>query len=182
MNKKALIVIDIQNDYFENGAWEVEGARQASLEARKVIDYFRANHLPVVHIQHLAVGGNMPFFHPGTHGAEIHDNVKPHEGEKVIQKNYPNSFRETDLLEYLRSSGVTELVITGMMSHMCVDATTRAAKDFGFECMVISDACASRDQELDGKVVKAVDVHTAFIAALGFFYANVSSADQFISA
>lgn len=85
-------------------------------------------------------------------------------------------------MEYLKSNGVTEVVITGMMSHMCVDATTRAAKDLGFECTVISDACASKDQELQGKVIKAEDVHTAFIAALTFFYANVSTADEFISA
>ncbi|MGK9118284.1 cysteine hydrolase family protein [Olivibacter jilunii] len=182
MSKKALLVIDIQNDYFENGAWELVGAEEASLKARKVIDHFRANNLPIAHIQHFAVDGNIPFFHPGTQGAEIHENVKPLEGEKLIQKFYPNSFRETELLEYLKTNDVTEVVVTGMMSHMCVDATTRAAKDFGFDCTVISDACASKDQELDGKVVKAADVHTAFIAALTFFYATVKTADEFINA
>lgn len=182
MSKRALLVIDIQNDYFKNGAWELVGAEEASLQARKMIDHFRANNLPIAHIQHFATEGNIPFFHPGTAGVEIHENVKPFEGEKVIEKFYPNSFRETDLLEYLKSNGVTEVVITGMMSHMCVDATTRAAKDLGFECTVISDACASKDQELQGKVIKAEDVHTAFIAALTFFYANVSTADEFISA
>lgn len=147
-----------------------------------MIDHFRANNLPIAHIQHLAVDGNSPFFHPGTPGAEIHDNVKPLKGEKVIIKHYPNSFRETDLLEYLKSNGVTEVVITGMMSHMCVDSTTRAAKDLGFECTVISDACASKDQELNGKIVKADDVHTAFIAALTFFYADVKSTDELLYA
>lgn len=182
MSKKALLVIDIQNDYFENGAWELVGSTEASLKARKMIDHFRANNLPIAHIQHFAVDGNMPFFHPGTQGAAIHDNVKPLEGEKVVPKHYPNSFRETDLLEYLKSHDVTEIVITGMMSHMCVDATTRAAKDLGFECTVIADACASRDQELHGKTVKAEDVHTAFMAALAFFYANVTTADEYLLA
>lgn len=182
MSKKALIVIDIQNDYFKHGAWELVGSTEASLKARKMIDHFRANNLPIAHIQHFAVDGNMPFFHPGTQGAEIHDNVKPLEGEKVVKKHYPNSFRETDLLEYLKSNDVTEVVITGMMSHMCVDATTRAAKDLGFECTVIADACASKDQELHGKTVKAGEVHTAFMAALAFFYANVTTADEYLSA
>lgn len=182
MSKKALLVIDIQNDYFKNGAWELVGSEEASLQARKMIDHFRANDLPIAHIKHFATDGNIPFFHPGTAGADIHENVRPAEGEKVVKKYYPNSFRETDLLEYLKSNGVTEVVITGMMSHMCVDATTRAAKDLGFECTVISDACASRDQELQGKVVKAEDVHTAFIAALTFFYANVTTADEYINA
>src|SRR5690606_39563515 len=71
MSKKALLVIDIQNDYFENGAWELVGAEEASLKARKVIDHFRANNLPIAHIQHFAVDGNIPFFHPGTQGAQI---------------------------------------------------------------------------------------------------------------
>lgn len=182
MSKKALLVIDIQNDYFENGAWELVGATEASIQARKMIDHFRDNNLPIAHIQHFAVDGNIPFFHPGTIGAEIHENVKPLVGEKVVQKNYPNSFRDTDLLEYLKENNVDEVVITGMMSHMCVDATTRAAKDFGFECTVIADACASKDQELGGKVIKAQDVHTAFIAALTFFYATVTTAEDYLNA
>ncbi|EKF55550.1 isochorismatase hydrolase [Galbibacter marinus] len=182
MSKKALIVIDIQNDYFENGAWELVGANEASLKAQKMINHFRENNLPIAHIQHFAVEGNIPFFHPGTPGVEIHNNVKPLEGEKVVKKNYPNSFRDTDLMEYLKENDVSEVVITGMMSHMCVDATTRAAKDFGFDCTVISDACASKDQELDGKLVKAADVHTAFLAALTFFYARITTAEGYISA
>jgi nicotinamidase-related amidase len=182
MSKKALLVIDIQNDYFENGAWELEGPVEASLNARKVIDYFRTNNLPIAHIQHLAADVNMPFFQPDTTGVEIHENVKPLEGEKLVQKYYPNSFRETDLLEYLKANKVSEVVITGMMTHMCVDATTRAAKDFGFECTVIGDACASRDLEINGKVVKAADVHHAFLGALSFFYANVQNTEEFLSA
>lgn len=182
MSKEALIVIDIQNDYFENGAWELSGATEASIKAREIIDDFRVNNLPIAHIQHLASDGSAPFFRPGTPGAEIHENVLPLEGEKVIQKFYPNSFKETDLLSYLQSQEVTKVVIVGMMTHMCVDATTRAAKDFGFDCTVISDACASKDQELDGKLVKAADVHTAFLAALTFFYARVTTAEGYINA
>ncbi|WP_187263593.1 cysteine hydrolase family protein [Pontibacter beigongshangensis] len=182
MSKKALLVIDIQNDYFENGAWELEGPVEASLNARKVIDHFRTNNLPIAHIQHLAADVHMPFFQPDTAGVEIHENVKPLESEKLVQKYYPNSFRDTDLLEYLKANDVTEVVVTGMMTHMCVDATTRAAKDFGFECTVIGDACASCDQEINGKVVKAADVHHAFLGALSFFYANVQDTDEFLAA
>lgn len=182
MSKKALIVIDIQNDYFENGAYELTGPEKASLNARKVIDHFRANELPVAHIQHFAQNSNIPFFQPGTFGAEIHENVKPLDSEKLIQKYYPNSFRDTDLLEYLKENEVSEVVITGMMTHMCVDATTRAAKDFGFECTVIGDACASRDQEINGKTVKAEEVHAAFLSVLSFFYATVTTTDQYLAA
>lgn len=85
-----MLVINIQNDYFENGAWELVGSAEASLKAREVMDHFRANELPIVHIQHLAVDGDMPFFIPETTGADIHENVKPLDGEKVISKYYPN--------------------------------------------------------------------------------------------
>lgn len=182
MSKKALLVIDIQNDYFENGSYELVGAKEASLNAGKMIEHFRANDLPIAHIQHFAADKNIPFFQPGTYGVEIHENVKPLAGEKIVEKNYPNSFRDTDLLEYLKANNVTEVVVTGMMSNMCVDATTRAAKDLGFECTVISDACAARDQELDGKIVKAEDVHTAFIAALTFFYAVATKTEEYLNA
>lgn len=66
----------------------------------------------------------------GTKGVEIHENVKPIEGEKVFQKSYPNSFRETSLLDYLKEKEVIEVTIIGMMTHMCVDATTRALQFF----------------------------------------------------
>lgn len=182
MTKKALLIIDIQNDYFENGAFPLVEPIRASLNAQKMIDHFRETGQTIVHIQHFAATPQSPLFIPGTSGVEIHENVKPITGEKVIAKHYPNSFRDTELLDYLKSNGITDVVVTGMMTHMCVDATTRAAKDFGFGCTVIADACASRDLEVHGKKVKAEDVHNAFLAALGFFYADIRSTDEFISA
>ena len=177
---KALIIIDIQNDYFENGAMELVGSLQASENAKLVLSKFRNENLPVVHVQHLSVAPGSTFFLPETEGQKIHQNVRPIAGEKVITKYYPNSFRETELLDYLHSKNITELVVVGMMMHMCVDATVRAAKDFGFECTVVGDACASRDLEINGKSVKAEDVHNAFLSALSFFYADVKNTEAII--
>jgi nicotinamidase-related amidase len=183
MSKKALIIIDIQNDYFENGAIELVKPVEASLNAGKILEYFRSNKLPIAHIQHVSANPEaMPIFVEGTNGMQIHENVKPLNGERVFQKFYPNSFRETGLLDYLKENDVTEVVITGMMTHMCVDATTRAAFDFGYKCTVIGDACASRDLEINGKTVKADDVHHAFLAALAFFYAEIKNTESFLSA
>jgi nicotinamidase-related amidase len=182
MSKQALIVIDVQNEYFENGNLPLINPIMASVNAGKVLDYFRAKNLPIVHIQHLSADPEtMPFFIKGTPGAEIHQNVKPLESEKIFQKNFPNSFRETGLGEYLKENDVTEVIITGMMTHMCVDATTRAAFDFGYKCTVIGDACASKDLEINGKTVKADDVHHAFLAALEFFYGEIKSTDEFLN-
>lgn len=178
---KALIIIDIQNDYFENGAMELVGSLSASENAKLVLSKFRNENLPIVHIQHLSVAPGSVFFLPETRGQEIHENVKPLDGEKVITKYYPNSFRDTDFLDYLKSLSITELVVVGMMTHMCVDATVRAAKDFDFECTLIGDACASRDLEVNGKTVKAEDAHNAFLSALSFFYADVKSTSEFLN-
>ena len=177
---KALIIIDIQNDYFENGAMELVGSLQASENAKLVLSKFRNENLPVVHVQHLSVAQDSTFFLPETEGQKIHQNVRPIAGEKVITKYYPNSFRETELLDYLHSKNITELVVVGMMMHMCVDATVRAAKDFGFVCTVVGDACASRDLEINEKSVKAEDVHNAFLSALSFFYADVKNTKALI--
>ena len=116
------------------------------------------------------------FFIPDTAGAEIHPLVAPAPGEAVVTKHFPNSFRETELLSLLRRQGVERLVIGGMMTHMCVDATVRAAFDFGFACTVIADACATRQLSYDGAEVPAPHVHAAFLAALAAVYAKVSTA------
>jgi nicotinamidase-related amidase len=182
-NKKmntALILIDIQNDYFENGKMPLAGSSEASLNARQVLDHFRSEGWPVIYIQHIASRPNSTFFLPQTKGAEIHDNIKPKENEKVVIKHFPNSFRETALLEYLKINNITNLVICGMMTHMCVDATVRAASDFGFNCTLISDACATRDLEINGEVVKAAEVQKSFLAALSGFYASVITTPQYL--
>ena len=184
INKKmntALILIDIQNDYFENGTMPLVGSGKASLNARQILDKFRAEGMPIIHIQHIAARPNSTFFLPATKGSEIHDNVKPKENEKVIIKHFPNSFRETELLEYLKSRNITDLVICGMMTHMCVDATVRAAKDFGFNCTVISDACATRDLTINGETVKAVEVQKSFLAAFNGFYASVKTTKEYLA-
>lgn len=177
--KKALLLIDIQKEYFENGALELVNPIEASENAKKLLEHFRKENGTVVHVQHIS-GEGVPFFISGTQGVEIHENVKPLEGEKLITKQFPNSFRGTDLLEYLQSKEITHLVIAGMMTHMCIDAGTRAAFDFGFECTVIGDACATMDLQINEQNVKSADVHNAFLAALEFFYAKIQTTDQYL--
>lgn len=176
-----LLLIDIQNDYFPGGKMELHGSVEAARVARRLLECFRLNHLPVVHIQHLSTRDGATFFIPGTLGANLHDEVQPQVGEKVIQKHYPNSFRETDLLAHLQNMGVRPLVIAGMMTHMCVDATTRAAADYGFECQIVQDACATRNLALHGQEVLARDAHLAFLAALNEAYGRVVMADAVIA-
>lgn len=177
----ALLIIDIQNDYFEGGKAQLVNPDIASVNAKLVLEKFRKSNLPVIHIQHIANRPGATFFIPDTKGAEIHKDVKPLETEQVIIKHYPNSFRETNLLDYLKSKGITDLVICGMQTHMCVDATTRAAKDLGFNSIVIGDACATKDLEVNGVKVKAADVQTAFLSALNYFYSKVMTTEQYLN-
>jgi len=178
--KTALLMIDIQNDYFEGGTMTLTGSETASINAALILERFRTNDMQVVHIQHIATNPTATFFLPGTFGADIHKNVTPLAQEKVFIKQYPNSFTETGLHEFLQSNGVTDLVICGMMTHMCVDATTRAAKDAGYSCTVISDACATKELELNGIKVKAEQVQLSFLAALAYFYSSIVSANQYL--
>lgn len=131
-------------------------------------------------MQHIASDPALGFFLPDTTGAEIHETVLPLETETVIIKNFPNSFLETGLESKLREDGVTKIVVVGMMTHMCIDATVRAAVDLGFEAVLIEDACATRDLSYGNKTVPAEQVHYAFVSALNGMYANVTSTDAFL--
>jgi len=176
--KQALLVIDIQNDYFRGSPMELVGAEKAAEKAAEVIKKFRERKLPVIFIQHIAARPEAGFFLPDTEGAEINKRVQPIEGEKIIVKHFPNSFIETGLKEYLDTMGITDLTIVGMMTHMCIDATTRAAKDLGYITTIAGDACATRDLVIDGTTVKAEEIQKSFLAALNYFYSTVKTSDE----
>jgi nicotinamidase-related amidase len=134
--------------------------------------------LPVIHVRHTSVRPGATFFLPGTRGAQIHSSVLPVEGETVVEKNFPNSFRETQLEKILKGSGVKNLVMAGMMTHMCVDASVRQAADLGYKVTLLADACATRAQSFGGETISARQVHAAFLAALNGFYAKVVNAHE----
>jgi nicotinamidase-related amidase len=179
--KQALLLVDIQNDYFPGGRMELVGMEAAAAQAQRLLTAFRQRQWPTYHIQHVSLRKGAPFFLPKTSGVEFHASIAPRPGETVIEKHFPNSFRETGLKEILEVAGIEEIVICGAMSHMCIDATTRAAADLGFACTVIHNACASRDLVFGEMVIPAAQVHGAFMAALGSYYAKVISLEEFLS-
>lgn len=158
---------------FRGGPVACVGMEQAAACAARVLAQRREAQQPVFFLQHLSLHSGAAFFVPGTPGAQIHASVAPQSGEPVIRKHFPNSFRETDLHQRLQELGVEELVICGAMTHMCVDATTRAAFDLGYRCTVLHDACTTRDLTFNGRSVAAADVQAAFMAALASPYARV---------
>lgn len=181
MPQRALIVIDIQNDYFPGGRWTLSGMDAAAENASQLLAAARKSGDLVVHIRHEFPTSDAPFFAPGSVGAQIHPKVQNLPGEVVVLKHQINSFRGTELQAILDQHGVQEVVICGAMSHMCVDAATRAANDLGYKCTVVHDACASRDLEFNGVTVPAAQVHAAFMAALEFGYATSVSTAVFLT-
>ncbi|PKH66177.1 cysteine hydrolase [Flavobacterium sp. ALD4] len=183
-NKTALIIIDIQNDYFPGGTMELVSADEAASKAAHMLSYFRRKEMPVIHVQHIAVQEGATFFLPTTKGAEIHKSVTPLKTEKVITKNFPNSFRDTELLDYLKKNNISKLILCGMMTDVCIDSTTRAAMDFGFENTIIIDAVTTRNREFNGKVIPAEQVTESYLSglnALGGLYAKLESSEKYIN-
>lgn len=178
---QALVLVDIQNDYFPGGTMELVGMNAAADKAQAVLARFRSRGAPIFHVQHIANRPGATFFLPDTKGAEHHASVRPEAGEAVVTKHFPNSFRDTALGEQLKAAGVEQLVIVGAMSHMCIDATTRAAFDLGYQCTVIQDACATRDLAFNNERVEAAKVHASFMAALSAPYARVIPAGTLLA-
>ncbi len=173
MSTRAVIVVDLQNEYLPTGKLPLQGIEAATANAAQVIEAARARGDLVVHVRHEMPSADAPLFVPGSTGVEIIPAVQPAPGEAVVVKNYPNSFRDTDLEQRLDAEGVDEVVIVGAMSHMCIDATTRAAADLGYKATVVHDACATRDLEFAGQTVPAAQVHAANMAALAWGYGQV---------
>lgn len=172
MSKSAVIVVDLQKDYLASGRWPLVGIDQAVANAAKVIAAARDRGQKVIHVRH-EFPADGPFFAAGSAGAEIIEAVAPGAGEATITKNHPNSFRDTQLKAMLDGDGITDVVIVGAMSHMCIEATARAASDFGYATTTVADACATRDVEFDGKTVPAAEVHAAYMSGLAFAYGQV---------
>ena len=166
--KTTLVLIDIQAFYFDTARAPLAGREEASIQAGIILEHFRETGQEVVHIKHKG-------------GGEIHENVRPLPDETVFVKEHVSCFRETPLLEHLQAEGIERLVIVGMMTHMCVEAATRAADDLGFETILIHDACATRDLKFEDEIIAAKDVHLSTLTTLKA-YATILSTGEYLNA
>jgi nicotinamidase-related amidase len=178
--KTALIIIDVQNDYFPGGKYPLVSPLEAAQKAYMLLQCFRERDGHHVHIQHISKKPDAGFFISGDRGTDIHESVAHFEGEPIVYKHEPNSFLNTNLLELLKSWEIERVVICGMMTHMCVDATARAASDLGFHVIVADDACATRDLNYGDTIIPAEHVHKAFLAALKS-YGKVMKSEQILA-
>ena len=178
--KQGLVIIDVQNDYFEGGSMELVRMEAAADNCRNLLNRFRDQKAPIFHIQHLSVRPGATFFVPETEGCEINQRVKPQADEPLVVKNFPSAFRDTGLQNLLKNAGVEQLVVCGAMTQMCIDTTVRAAFDLGYNCQLISDACATKDLQFEGRTVPALAVQDTFMASLNGLFAAVSTTEGFL--
>jgi len=180
--KTALLLIDFQNDYFSNGKMPLEKGTEALQKAQEAVQLARSKQMPIIHIQHVSTRPDATYFLPCTTGVEFHANLQPqsNRNETIIKKHYPNSFKDTTLLNYLTKNKIDHLVIAGLMTHLCIDATVRAAYDLNFTCTVLYDACATKNLEFHNALIPASNVQGACFATLQNLYANIISTREFI--
>lgn len=175
--KSALVIIDIQKDYFAGGKNELFLPEKAAEKARMLLDYFRQKDMDIFHIQHISTNPKTGFFQPNTEGADIHPLVSPTLAEPVFVKHTPDSFIETGLEQALRIRQIESIVICGMMSHMCIDTTVRSAKRLNFTVLLAEDACTTKELIWNETPIPASTVHQTMMAALSGTFAQVEKTE-----
>lgn len=175
-----LLLIDIQNDYFPGGRNELCGAEKAVFQAVRLLSFFREKRMPVFHIRHINDRQGSTFFLPETMGSEIHTSVAPIKNETIIIKHSPDSFFQTGLNELLNKSGIRDLAVCGMMTHMCVDTTVRAAKNYGYNITLMEDACATKDLTHNGNIIPAATVGSVYMASLEKTFAKIINTEKWL--
>lgn len=175
MSQRALIVIDVQNDYFSGGASALPNAEQALPNILRLISQARKRGEPVVYIQHITPPG-APVFGEGSEGAKLHAQLDVQAADPCFQKAHPSSFQGTGLQDWLQGHGITTVDVCGFMTQMCCDTTTREAYARGYKVRLFSDACAARDLVTDGGTISHDVVHRTHLGALARF-AEISTSE-----
>lgn len=172
LEKSALVIIDAQLEYLKGGL-PLDGVDAAIMEAAKLLTLARNSGVPVFHIVQHAPAGR-PLFAEDSPTAAIVSQLTPAAGEVVVRKNLPNSFAGTDLDALVKSTGRTELILAGFMTHMCVSATARAALDLKYRTTIVANAAATRDlpDPLGGTIPASV-VHRVALSELADRFAIV---------
>lgn len=175
---KALVLVDIQNIYFTEGLYKLYKPEEAANNAYKVLKEFRKHNLPVIHVKHFFDTNG--YKEDEKHLRDFYPVVYPKSNEIIVEKNYPDSFLKTNLKEVLDKNKIDELVIAGMMSHMCIDTTVRSAKSYGYNIKVIEDGCTTLDLKYKNEVIKADVVTKTILASLQGVFADIISSDYLI--
>ena len=178
--KTALIVIDVQNEYFE-GKWPIPDGNAALDKIEAAIEASQQTGAKVIYVQHEVLNPERGLFIRGTNGFELHTRLRPRPEDQRIVKNYPGSFSKTDLEETLRKDGIETLVISGYMTHMCCDTTAREGFHRDFRVLFLNDATATRDGEHPtlGKIAHG-ELHRSTLITQASMFAEVLPTQELV--
>jgi nicotinamidase-related amidase len=176
---RALLVIDVQNEYF-TGALPITHPAGHLERILGVMDV-AAGRIPVVVIQHAFVEPDRPFFQKGSSGWELHPDIAGRPRDVLIEKNLPGSFTGTGLEGWLRERGISTVAIAGYMTHMCCDTTARQAVHRGFNVEFLSDATGTLALSNSAGRVTAEELHRSILCAQQMLLSEVFPSQEWIA-
>jgi len=172
LGQSCLVLIDLQNEY-RTGPLALPGADAAIASATRLLSLAREQGAAIFHIAHKGKPGAL-FDRTAERGAIV-DSLAPRAAEPVIEKTLPNAFAATDLAARLAATGRRNVVLAGMMTHMCVSSTARAALDLGLRVTIDAESCATRDlPDGRGGVIAAATIHAVALAELADRFAIIA--------
>ncbi|WLH14152.1 cysteine hydrolase family protein [Pseudomonas hefeiensis] len=177
LSQATLIIIDAQKEYLA-GPLALSGMDAAVANIRQLLGAARAAGRPIVHVRHLGTHGGL--FDPQGERGEFITGLEPQGDETVVEKLLPSAFHGTELKKRLEDLGPLDLIVCGFMSHSSVSTTVRAAKNLGFRCTLVEDACATRDLPHKGGVLSAEHVHQTEMAIMADNFATLALTRDFI--
>jgi nicotinamidase-related amidase len=184
MERTALLVIDAQQEYFAPvGRLPLPDGPRAVEQIARALGWARRAGVPVIHVVHESRRPGATLFAPGSPGLEVHPSARPEPGEPVIQKHLPGAFTGTGLEDELRRRGVERVIVSGFMTQMCCDTTSREAAHRGFRVTILADATAARDVVgPDGVTIPHDVVHRTHLGSLQGFIAEIGTTAALIGA
>ncbi|KSV77299.1 hypothetical protein N185_13925 [Sinorhizobium sp. GW3] len=178
--KTALLAIDFQNEYF-GGRMPIPDGEKALANAKRLIQRADSDGMKVYHVKHVTPAGS-PVFDEDSETSAFHRDIQPAANHSVVRKSSVSVFASTDLGTQLRQAGVDTLVMSGLMTHACVAGAARDAVPLGFNVIVASDACATRDLDTgEGDIVPHALLHRASLATIDDTFGDILTTDQVLA-
>jgi nicotinamidase-related amidase len=177
--KRALLVIDVQNEYF-TGRLPVTYPPGSLSNILLAIDCAHEHNIPVVVVQHTTPQKDAPVFRKGTEAWELHPEIAARHYDHLVEKNLPGSFTGTDLESWMRQNQIDTVVITGYMTQMCCDTTARQAFHLGFQVEFISDATGTLQVANSAGRVTDEELHRAILVTQAMRFGKVLTAKQWM--
>ena len=180
--RRALVVIDVQNEYVTGDLpIEYPPVETSLANIGRAIDAARAAGVPVVVVQNFAPAG-APIFARGSVGAELHQVVASRERDHYVEKALPSAFAGTDLAQWLAARGVDTVTVVGYMTHNCDASTVFEATHAGLQVEFLHDATGSVPYANDAGFASAEDIHRVFSVVMQSRFAAVASTDAWLAA